>query len=54
MSIVGDTVTIDPKVLELESILYGTAATTDPVAAEIKPKLPDPASILKIFARGNG
>lgn len=54
MTIVGDTVTIDPKVLELESILYGTAATANPEAAEIKPKLPDPASILKIFAKGNG
>ena len=51
------TVTKDSKVVALESILYGTAATTDPVAAAVDAKLPMPDEIYGssgIWQPGNG
>ena len=54
MTISGDTVTISNKVKALENILYGKAPTTVGGNDGVDPRLPDPASILKIFASGNG
>lgn len=40
------------KLAALETILYGTAAVTEPPAAEVKARLPLPAEIVTIFAAG--
>jgi hypothetical protein len=46
-----NSLTVDPADLAaLEVILYGVAATTDPVAAAVEPRLPFPAELVTLFA----
>lgn len=52
-SVVIDSTKVDPtKLAALETILYGTAGTTDPVVAAVEARLPLPEEVMTMFAEG--
>lgn len=54
-SLVIDSTKVDPtKLAAFETILYGTAATTDPVAAAVEGRLPLPAEVITLLTPSAG